>query len=834
MSAPRFFRRLCGIAGLVVLAVAGVAPAHAVIIPAGPPTVELAVFNNLQIYWLPPKNRGIPPAQEGSVRFRYREVIDGVPQDWINPGGEHGQSDGSGLHFWNGIAAATRVFVLGTVWQAQIAFYNGVIGEWSPLQSIINGTPFRPRKFTIGSSRTGFRIDWEAGSRHRSTIDPRWFTTGGMPETGYTVQWRRDGETTHESVDLAVDARSHTQPGLVAGATYHVRVAGTNQWGRGQWGPFRSELPVIAGGPPQVKAWVGKVGGIDVLLASDPGASKDEVQWRKPGLNPPAEWTSLVTENPTVHHQLSQENNRIEPGARYEARVRGFVNNAWQDWSPSAIARSSTHDDLAPRLQWVTVSGAGGDVRTVDPAFKPEVFAYSVYIPSAVTLADFAVQPKTRATKIVVTAPDDSDFADVTVVREKAVVPLVAGEGKTVNLELTSRLGGLSTYTLTIKRDRLRALELVAAEVNAETLSPTDIVPGVTLPLVPAFAPEVRSYDLSVSHHVPKLRLRLAADSTAVSSIVYFNELDADSKFAPVNYPAPLAGRLEDLDDNAGRELKEFALAVGKTQLVIRLHDTGGNEIDQYHIYINRAAQLFLPDMPQTVTAEAGIAQIHVAWTAPRNLHGAAGLERSGYRLRWRYVPAGHAQDYGHWQDAAGDNNRGELLAADAISHTIAGRLYFLPHEAQIAAVNASGIGAWVGAKTTAVKVPAPDAIYELITDDAGDAQLRVQLPLNRTHTKTGFVNFSPHTIADYGVQIKLADAAEWPEVQLSGAHILPPGVTRISTEEESEKGMFLFSGIASAQSYDARAFYTYHDLINNHPAPGPFSPSTRINTAAP
>ena len=31
-----------------------------------------------------------------------------------------------------------------------------------------------------------------------------------------------------------------------------------------------------------------------------------------------------------------------------------------------------------------------------------------------------------------------------------------------------------------------------------------------------------------------------------------------------------------------------------------------------------------------------------------------------------------------------------------------------------------------------------------------------------------------------------------------------------------------------------SRTFYTYHDLINNHPAAGPFSPSTRINTAAP
>ncbi|MGR3913611.1 MAG: fibronectin type III domain-containing protein, partial [Gammaproteobacteria bacterium] len=861
----RVFRSLRGIAaGLAVLAAAGVAPAHAAdpaIIPAGPPKIDLVPRNgNFFAYWLISDNPGIPPYQYNPY-IRYREV----GHDWSShTGGAQGieiRLDVNGGHdrfcstYLTTIGDGPVGFVLvhpgrpcdtsglnrhGATLEVQMAHFNGVLGEWSALHRVTTTTPYKPRNPMVTPGVGGFKIDWTSGDTTYTPFDGDWPVELVVPATGHRVRWREAGKSAYSYADnLAAGARSYLHGGLETSATYYVSVAATSKYGTGPW---TAELPVIADGPPQVTAWVGKVGGIDVRWANDTDATKEAVRWRNPGLRPLAEWTSIEVANPTGHYQLSHEDNGIEPGGRYEVQVRGFVDadgdggaeGAWQDWSPSGIARSSTHDDLAPRLRWMAVSEANGDLRMTEPAVSSEVFAYSVYIPSAIALADFAVQPQTRATKIVVTAPDDSDFADVTVVREKAKVPLTAGEGKTVTLELTSRLGGLSTYTLTIKRDRLRAMELVAAEVNAETLSPTDIVPGVTLPLVPAFAPEVRSYDLSVSHHVPKLRLRLAADSTAVSSIAYFNELDADSKFAPVNYPVPLAGRLEDLDDNAGRELKEFALAVGKTQLVIRLHDTGGNEIDQYHIYITRAAQLFLPDMPQTVTAEAGIAQIHVAWTAPRNLHGDAGLERSGYRLRWRYVPAGHAQDYGHWQDATGDNNRGELLAADATSHTIAGRLYFLPHEVQIAAVNASGIGAWVGAKTAAVKVPAPDAIYELITTDAGDAQLRVQLPLNRTHTKTGFVNFSPHTIADYGVQIKSADATDWPEVQLSGAHILPAGITRISTEEESEKGMFLFSGIASAQSYDVRAFYTYHDLINNHPAPGPFSPSTRINTAAP
>ncbi|MGR3914240.1 MAG: fibronectin type III domain-containing protein, partial [Gammaproteobacteria bacterium] len=544
MNAALGFRRLRGIAaGLLILA-AGVAPAHAVT-RADPPTVEVApLINSFITLWLEP---GYPAASRPQIRWRYRQLIDGVPQRWNNPGGADGKANNNDneLPLWVvrhdfGVGAPggyiqTNSLPLGTIWEAQVAVVdNGIIGRWSHPQRVTIGTPVRPHSPVV-TRANGFKLAWahNAAEEYITIIALVTLVPNELhPTTGYRVRWRRDGETAYapaNSANLSQDARSHVQSGLVIGAKYYVQVAGTTSQGPGPW---TAELPITAGGPPYVKAWAGKVGGIDVSLTIDPGATKEAVQWRKPGLRSPAQWTSIEVENATGHYQLSHENNGIEPGGRYEVQVRGFVNNAWQDWSLSGIARSSTQDDLAPRLRWMAVSEANGDLRMTEPAVSSEVFAYSVYIPSAITLANFAVQPKTRATKIVVTAPDDSDFADVTVVREKAVVPLTAGEGKTVTLELTSRLGGLSTYTLTIKRDRLRALELVAAEVNAETLSPTDIVPGGKLALRPAFAPDVRSYDLSVSHHVPKLRLRLAADSTAVSSIVYFNELDADSKFA--------------------------------------------------------------------------------------------------------------------------------------------------------------------------------------------------------------------------------------------------------------------------------------------------------------
>ena len=349
---------------------------------AGPPAIQLVPeINYFAVFWTDPENPGDPPATE--YRIRHREA--GMAE-WSNTGGAdgistrtaHGTSHcANGAHrtFAQHLAALAanptqggyggytiiytiypadceaksgrRERVAGRTAEVQMAYVNTAgIGEWSALHRVTTGTPQMPLNPMVTRGAGGFKIEWESGDVIQETFN-LWRIRNKPPgqevdATNHRVRWRKEGESAYAYADdLEASARSHFQAGLVTGVTYYVSVAGKSNAGTGPW---TAELPVIAGGPPFVKAWVGKVGGIDVRWANDPDATKDEVRWRNPGLRPLTEWTSLVVaENPTGHHQLSHEDNGIETGGRYEVQVRWFVdgdggaNNAWQDWSLSGI-----------------------------------------------------------------------------------------------------------------------------------------------------------------------------------------------------------------------------------------------------------------------------------------------------------------------------------------------------------------------------------------------------------------------------------------------------------------------------------------------------------------
>ncbi|MGR3913878.1 MAG: fibronectin type III domain-containing protein [Gammaproteobacteria bacterium] len=431
MNAPRFFRRLFGVAGLLMLAVTWVAPAHAVTKP-GPPRIQLSptngIWDAIAIVFSPPVKKGEPRSTHVHIRWRQigvKDVIWDTPAAWSNHGGEAGLSNLVGVPLPGNLASAfnwndegERGFIfthggvngagsghapvaIGSTWEVQMAYYNGVIGEWSAPQFITTGAPVAPLNPAVASGPSGFKIDWETGDqKHESFNGYELNARGELLTTGHRVRWREAGKSAYSYANnLAGDARSHFQTGLVAGVTYYVSVAGTNKNGTGLWGPYGAELPVIAG-RLRVEPWVGKAGGIDARWANHPGATKKEVRFRKYAQFPEAQWTGIEVADPIGNYQLSHEDNDIEPGGRYEVQVREFADAAWQDWSQSAILRSSTHDDLAPRLRWMAVSEANGDLRMTEPAVSSEVFAYSVYIPSAITLANFAVQPQTRAAHI--------------------------------------------------------------------------------------------------------------------------------------------------------------------------------------------------------------------------------------------------------------------------------------------------------------------------------------------------------------------------------------------------------------------------------------------------
>ncbi|MGR3912951.1 MAG: hypothetical protein OD918_00240, partial [Gammaproteobacteria bacterium] len=367
MNAPRFFRRLCAAAAVAVLTIAWLAPAHAATKP-GPPMIQLVPERDyFAVFWTDPENPGDPPATE--YRIRHREA--GMAE-WSNMGGADGVSTRTPFGTSHCAAGAYRTFAqhlaaiaanptqggyggyaivqsiypahcstsreraAGRTVEVQVAYVNSAgIGEWSALHRVTAGAPQSPVNPMVARGAGGFKIEWMSGDVIQETFS-LWKIRTKVPSlevitTGHRVRWRKEGESAYAYAnDLAKSARSHFQAGLETGETYYVSVAGTSAHGTSQW---TAELPVIAGGPPFVKAWVGKVGGIDVRWASDPDATKDEARWRNPGLRPLAEWTSLVTENPSGHYQLSHEDNDIEPGGRYEVQVREFADAAWQDWS---------------------------------------------------------------------------------------------------------------------------------------------------------------------------------------------------------------------------------------------------------------------------------------------------------------------------------------------------------------------------------------------------------------------------------------------------------------------------------------------------------------------
>ncbi|MGR3915079.1 MAG: cadherin-like beta sandwich domain-containing protein, partial [Gammaproteobacteria bacterium] len=600
------------------------------------------------------------------------------------------------------------------------------------------------------------------------------------------------------------------------GGVVRFQARACNADGCGDWTPPHS---VIISSPalPRIQSAIGVEEGIALRWTKwshgrEVAPDGWSVRWRRPDLN--EAW-----QTPNAANNAERAKNINDPAAR-EYTIRGLAGGATYEvqmaafnkwgfshwvplpWQPAQIAVAGSSDTA---LSSLSMSRPVATVRIIPFAqtFAPDTLTYSAgAIPFFNPTIKLEMRPRYAGATIAITRADgdfalsadaDGNFAHT--------APLAEGINQ-FDITVTAAYGGHTrTYSVTVSRTHatLSALQIAAGRVNEVLLSPTNLTAGDNLPFRPAFAPDVRTYDVSVSHHVAELRLRLAAGKL-VRSIAYFNP---KNQFLIAQYPQVYA-QLADIQD---ARIAGFAIAEGASEIQITLTDIDGGE-EQYLIRANRARQLFLPDMPLLVTAVPGDAQIDVAWRAPGIRHGANELPLGGYRLRWRYVQAQDtpAQVYGKWESAAGDQPQGELLAADATAYRIAGRLYFLPHEVQLAAVNADGIGAWVTVKTTAVKVPAPDVAYALTTHN-GAAHLRVQLPPHSRYTSRGFVNFRPATVEDFGMQIKSADA-DWPiETLLSGEIALPPGVSNISTDEELAKGIFRFRGFAPGRLYDVRAF---------------------------
>ncbi|MGR3984235.1 MAG: hypothetical protein OD817_03085, partial [Gammaproteobacteria bacterium] len=397
----------------------------------------------------------------------------------------------------------------------------------------------------------------------------------------------------------------------------------------------------------------------------------------------------------------------LENGARYGIQVAASTIVGSSQWTPVRYREGRAGSSNAT-LSSLSLKRAGtkeralplepkGPALPLKPEFSAETLTYTTYTTPEIPVGErnavkFSMRPSGPIWNISVgdtVLGTDTNGAYV-------YTPQLADGVNTFHFVVTpTDLVSTITYTVTVPRTHagLSAMEAVPSRINEVLLTPTNFLTGDKLPLRPAFAPGVRTYDISVGHPVAELRLRLAAGALT-RSIAYADLADPlDLR----NYPEVYA-QLEDINDAriAGFPL----LADGITQIEILLTDIDDG-VEKYLLRVKRDRLRLLPDVPTLVRATAGAAKIDAAWAAPGVRHGAEELPLEGYRVRWRFLPQGKAQGYGNWQDASGDNEQGESLAADASAYTIRGRLYFLPYEVQVAAENADGISLWVPAAAT-------------------------------------------------------------------------------------------------------------------------------------
>jgi len=170
----------------------------------------------------------------------------------------------------------------GTEYFVRVRAVNGVgDGGWSAAASAVAAAaPSRPRSVAVQRGDESLSVTWQASADN-----------GGLPITGYRVQWRADGEafdeTDRQATMTDLDDLSHEITGLANGTRYWVRVIATNGAGPGRVSPERSAVPATfpeAPGGPTLKA---RDRSIDVSwTAPGDGGSPITgytVQWRADG-----------------------------------------------------------------------------------------------------------------------------------------------------------------------------------------------------------------------------------------------------------------------------------------------------------------------------------------------------------------------------------------------------------------------------------------------------------------------------------------------------------------------------------------------------------------------
>ena len=242
-------------------------------------------------------------------------------------------------------------------------------GTSATITGLVNGVRYWVRVAAVNEVGTGATSEPVEGTpatrpgppqsvsatRGDGSLDVIWAEpaeSGGLPVTGYRVQWRSGDQSFSAARELEAAGNSATVPGLASGTAYWVRVAAVTEVGAGAWSAEATDTPASLPDPP--RNVTAASGDRSLALSWDPpaetGGSEIEryvIQWKAGGDYSTARQRSATSASATV--------SGLANGTEYTVRVAAVTANGAGTWSAEAVGTAAT-EPSAPRN--LTVVGA--------------------------------------------------------------------------------------------------------------------------------------------------------------------------------------------------------------------------------------------------------------------------------------------------------------------------------------------------------------------------------------------------------------------------------------------------------------------------------------------
>ena len=278
--------------------------------PLAPPYLALtAGEGQIEAAWTAPEGNGA--AVTGySVQFRTATAT--LWSDWGHSG--------------TGTAATITGLTRGLTYQVRVAGqnYRGTGDYSSPVTSTATGEPDKPVILTVTAGDQRLAIRWAAP-----------VNTGGQPLTGYSLQYRRNGEAVWQAAVTSGIRTEATITGLANGAIYQVQVAARNNSGGSDYSVAVAGAP---SGPPDAPTDLRLIHGDGQFLATWKAPVRTggrpitgySLQYRRSGA---AVWQDAATTGTQVRATVTG----LANSQTYQVRVAAQNDNGTGDYTAHQV-----------------------------------------------------------------------------------------------------------------------------------------------------------------------------------------------------------------------------------------------------------------------------------------------------------------------------------------------------------------------------------------------------------------------------------------------------------------------------------------------------------------